>query len=331
MSGRGLFAVDLASRSGSRVGPEQRLSGWLRPGDSLWVADRRIAVTLVDVDQPDPNSSVDPISDVANRPLTQVTLFPEGHGTPLVLHSELVFLGRSPACGVNVADPMAAPVHCVLVRDAEAAYVVDLVGRHVGLNGRSVRGCAELLDKNILTVGSARLECRVSPANEIRLARVASPSPTLAVVEPEDVDPLIPYPPQHLLAPGAQGELVAWLMGMLQATHGELLRRQNEFQRDVQQTLRRMQNEQVSGFREQLDRVEDLHHEVAGLREEIRRCYGHEPVRRGELPRPAQRSNSSPPAPPDDGATAAWLMKRIQQINHENGAARREARGRRGK
>src|SRR5689334_1031438 len=29
---RGLFAVDLASRSGSRIGPEGRAAGWLRPG-----------------------------------------------------------------------------------------------------------------------------------------------------------------------------------------------------------------------------------------------------------------------------------------------------------
>jgi hypothetical protein len=327
---RGLFAVDLASRSGSRVGPSGGPAGWLRPGDALWAGGTRVVVTLVDVDGAGPAGVPpgDPLGGGDGRPLVRLALYPQGSGSPLVLHSELVFLGRSPACGVTVSDPAAAAVHCVLVRSAGAAYVVDLAGRDVTVGGRPVDGCGVLRDGDALGIGGARLECLVRPAAE---GRAGPPAPSAAPPCPAasapmraelvaDPVPPLPVPPAHLLAPGAQGQLVAWLVGMLQATQGELLRRQEVFQRDVHQALRRLQSEQAGGFREQLDRVEDLHREVAGLKEEIRRRYGDgagPPARRGE---PAVARGTGTPAPADDGATAAWVMRRIEEINREAAA-----------
>ena len=117
---RGLFAVDLASRSGSQIGPEGRAAAWLRPGDSLEVAGRRIElVDLRAIRHPDrrletrrpplrrPQSNPAPASRStrARLPLS-----------PLALNSELVFLGRSAACGIQVNDSSVARIQCVLVR-----------------------------------------------------------------------------------------------------------------------------------------------------------------------------------------------------------------------
>jgi pSer/pThr/pTyr-binding forkhead associated (FHA) protein len=322
---RGLFAVDLASRSGSRIGPRHEPAGWLRPGDSFWVADRRITVTAVDVDDDGhARPGGDPLSDIAAGSLTQVTLYPDSSASPLILHSELVFVGRSGSCGVTVDDPAAAPVHCVLVRATEGAYVVDLIGRHVGLNGRPLRGWAALRDGDTLTIGAGRLECRLRP-----------PADALALSACRPVPAPQPAVSAHLIGPDQQDQLVAWLVGMLQATQGELLRRQERFEHDVHQALRRIHSDQISGFREQLNRVEDLQRQVADLREDVRRCYTPaEPLRRPEpprppLPRPSGPTPGSPPPTltPDDGTTAAWLSRRIQQVRDE---ARREGRGPRG-
>src|SRR5262249_41152536 len=44
LDGRGLFAVDLMTRSGTRLNGADWTSGWLRPGDELEVAGRRLEV-----------------------------------------------------------------------------------------------------------------------------------------------------------------------------------------------------------------------------------------------------------------------------------------------
>ena len=47
---RGLFAVDLATRTGTRVGPDRAPAGWLRPGDRLEIAGREIEVLALRLD-----------------------------------------------------------------------------------------------------------------------------------------------------------------------------------------------------------------------------------------------------------------------------------------
>jgi hypothetical protein len=256
-------------------------------------------------------------------------LYPE-QGSPLVLHSELVFVGRSRACGIWLDDDAAEPVHGVLVRSGHAAYIVDLVGRDVAINGRWLHAPAALRDGDMLTVGHSRLECRVTLSGHARpLQPPARPDPQNGVPAAPDSSPetIIPTPPGHLLVAGAQGQLVSWLLGVLQATQGELLRRQTDFQREMQQALRRLQSEQAGALVRQLEKMEELHREVANLREEVRRRYAPvEMSRRPELPRALLRPPSGQGAPADDGTTAAWLMHRIQQINQESRVALRNRR-----
>ena len=349
LDARGLFAIDLASHSGSRIGPQMRLSSWLASGDSVWIGGWRIRLADLEVDAPARQRAghgpADPLVDVVGRPLTEILLYPE-HGSPLVLHSELVFVGRSRACGIWLDDDAADPVHGVLVRGAQAAYIVDLAGRDVAVNGRWLHAPAALRDGDMLTVGRSRLECRIGRpgyangngnghVGPMRLAQTpartdahnGSAWPASAAELPDQA--LAPLPQGLRLAPGDKEQLVAWMLGILQATQGELFRRQADFQREMDQALRRLQNEQASALVRQLEKLDDLHREVAGLREDVRRRYAPvETSRRPEPPRAALRPpcGSGQPAPADDGATAAWLMQRIQQINQESRAALRNRR-----
>src|SRR5205823_4292603 len=148
---RGLYAVDLATRSGTRVGPAGRPAGWLVAGEALEVAGHRVEVVAARVDgaaaaATAPPAADDPLADAgAASGLARVTLFPARRPeAPLVLGSELVFLGRSASCGVRVEGDSAARTHCVLVRARAGAFLVDLVGRGTWLNGRPLRGAAPL-------------------------------------------------------------------------------------------------------------------------------------------------------------------------------------------
>ena len=328
---RGLFAIDLASNSGSRIGPGKQLSSWLDPGDTVRIGDWRIVLASLELDTPDlyGHGRTDLLVDVVDRPLTEVMLYPE-RGSPLVLHSELVFVGRSRACGIWLDDDAAEPVHGVLVRSGHAAYIVDLAGRDVAINGRCLHAPAALRDGDLLTVGHSRLECRLArsrhawPLQPPAQFGLRNGVPAASDLSSERI---VPAPPSLLLVPGAQEQLVSWLVGILQATQGELLRRQTDFQHEMQQALRRLQNEQAGALVRQLEKMEALHREVAGLREEVRRRYAPlEMSRRPELPRALLRPSSGQPAPADDGTTAAWLMHRIQQINQESRAALRNRR-----
>jgi pSer/pThr/pTyr-binding forkhead associated (FHA) protein len=325
---RGLFAIDLASHSGSRIGPEKRLSSWLAPGDAVRIGGWHIVLTALQLDARDPHGhrGADPLVDVVARPLTEVMLYPE-RSSPLVLHSELVFVGHSRACGIWLDDDAVEPVHGVLIRGERAVYIVDLAGHDVAINSRWLHAPAALRDGDVLTVGRSRLECRIAPPKgpgRLQSLERAGSCNGVPVAAELSSEPVIPGP---WSVPRGQEQLVSWLLGLLQATQGELFRRQSDFQREMQQALRRLQNEQASALVRQLEKMEELHREVAGLREEVRRRYTPaELSRRPESPRALLRSPSGQPSPADDGATAAWLMHRIQQINQESRAALRNRR-----
>ena len=144
---RGLFWVDLATRTGTRSGGVEAPSGWLRPGDALEVAGRRIELRECRVRDPSPDGGPPPgdlLADAGGLPLARVTLYPAhgGPAAPRALGSELVFLGRGVCCGVRVEGASASRTHCVLVRTREGAFVVDLIGRGTWLNGLPLRAPA---------------------------------------------------------------------------------------------------------------------------------------------------------------------------------------------
>ena len=342
LDARGLFAVDLASRSGSRIGPEGRAAAWLQTGDSLEVAGRRIEVLDIEVHDTEINAEEpgDPLSDAHDRNLTGVTLYPsQGSQAPLALNSELVFLGRSTACGVHIDDDLAARIQCVLVRSPRAVYVLDLLGRTSWLNGRPLRDVQALKDGDTLAIGSARFECRITPAGQTQPPAgqthpppAPSPPATRSAPPPEVLTRIEPPPlPPGLVPAEAQDQVLAWMMGVLQATQGEMLRRQSEFQNDVIDALKQIQDDNHAALGKHMETVETLNQQLSSLRDEVRRRFGPSTApSRPQPPKgpPLRITPTVPPPPEDPEATAAWLLSRVNQIDQENRSSWRDLLGR---
>src|SRR5258708_42086 len=72
---------------------------------------------------------------------------------PWELGSELVFLGWSSSCGIQIKDKLAARAHCAIVRTPTKAFLVDLCGQNLWVGDQAVNGIARLHDGDVLTIG----------------------------------------------------------------------------------------------------------------------------------------------------------------------------------
>jgi pSer/pThr/pTyr-binding forkhead associated (FHA) protein len=344
---RGVFGVDLATRTGTRFGPNRHSSGWLRPGQAFEVAGRQVELLEARAfgiePWPDPGAPLgDPLlADSGGTPLLGVTLHAtHARHVPRALGSELVFVGRGPSCGVRVEGATASRVHCVLVRNPDNAFVVDLIGRGTWLNGRLVTGAAALADGDTLVIGSARFGVRLSRPGENALARrpeallpellqnrnwpLATTDSGGAQMLPANLFPAGGPPLPSSLPAEAQGAILAWMMGTLQAGQAEAMRRQGEFHVALTRLLQQMQRDQATLLNEHLDRMERIDHELAQLRSEIYRRFGstEAATSAAALPEPEVPPNLrvtpvSKPADADPATTAAWLINRVSQLEEE--------------
>lgn len=282
---RGVFGVDLLSRTGSRFHDESANSAWIQPGQHFEVAGHSIKLLEARVDgqilEPSPCND-DPLGDEPKETLARVVLEPRrSGGRPWIIGSEIVFLGRSAACGVRVEAASASRAHCVLIRTGDAAFLVDLIGRLTWVNRRPVRGAARLRDGDLLTIGGADYAIRIDPVDP------AGPASALAPLA-RDLDPkqaeaaLATLVPQLLGRYQAPGELesalgghegpqalLSWMLGLFQAGQGEMMRRQNDFQVGVIEALRQIQDDNAALLREHLKRIAGVQRELIALRAQV--------------------------------------------------------------
>ena len=348
---RGLFAVDLATRTGTRVGADRTPSGWLRAGDRLEVAGRVVEVAALQVDgggpgeldrdgpgpaEPGPEPS--PLDDTGDRPLVRLTLYPDDPPhEPLSLNSELVFVGRSPACGVPVGSASAMRVQCVLVRDRHAAHLVDLVGRGTWVNDRPVARAATLADGDNLMVGSARFSCRIEPFDA---PRAGPPALSLGIGLPSSSGSawpteLVPAenfppawgadagagPPLHLIPAEAQGAVLGWMMGQIQGRQDEAMRRQSDFQTELVRLVAEIHRDNHAVLNRHLERADAIHRELSELRDELKKRFGDQAVAAMpalSAPRPIPLKVAPTPPPESPEAAANWLISRVNQLDQEN-------------
>jgi pSer/pThr/pTyr-binding forkhead associated (FHA) protein len=328
---RGLFGVDLATRTGTRFGNDGRPSGWLRPGQAFEVAGRRIELVDLRADGAGPSTAAtDPLTAAGDAPLAAVTVHAlHARHTPRALGSELVFIGRSVACGVRVEGATASRVHCVLVRTATAAYVVDLIGRGTWLNGQLVNGAAALGDGDALVIGSAWFRVRVTampttlagpPALRPEVNADAPALPATGSLVPDLI--AIPNGP---LSTESQGTILAWMMGALQASQAEALRRQGEFQHAMTELVQQMHRDHAALLGEQLERLRRIDEELGALRAEFRRRFGPPAASL-----PPLRLDPAPPTSPDadPAASATWLLTRINELENEHQSTWKDLLGR---
>jgi pSer/pThr/pTyr-binding forkhead associated (FHA) protein len=346
---RGLYAVDLATRTGTRVGLEGRGAGWLSAGDTMEIADHRVEVIDMQVGGGAFADSSDPLADARALPITRVTLFPSRNpDAPLVLGSELVFLGRSPSCGVHVEGASASRTHCVLIRTRNSAFVVDLAGRGTWLNDRPLHGAAPMIDGDSLMVGSARFEVRVEPPGRNRSGNGRSLATTRPAPPPATVANTLPSTPaelftaaglpSHLNLPAglvpaeAQAAFLAWIMNLVQNTQSEMLRRQDEFHHDMVRLMGQMQRENTTLLNQHFERVEAINRELSSLRDEIGRRFGSEApaLPPATVPKPPITPRAAPipiaptPAPADPATATNWLLTRVKQLDQENRSSWRD-------
>ena len=117
---RGLFAVDLATRTGTRFGESEAPCGWLRPGESIEVAGRALRLASFELDgraASPPPCAVNLLTDAGDAPLVGLTLEPvAGRGPSSALGSELAFVGRGDGCAIRLNQANVSRTHCALLR-----------------------------------------------------------------------------------------------------------------------------------------------------------------------------------------------------------------------
>jgi pSer/pThr/pTyr-binding forkhead associated (FHA) protein len=301
---RGVFGVDLLSRTGTRFAGSDAASSWLGAGDILEVAGRRVELLQLRIDGSTvdpPLSDDDPLGDSPG--LVDLTLEPlDFPGPPWMLGSALAFVGRGEACVIRIENASASRTHCALLRGPSAAYVIDLLGRRTLVNDQAVEGARALLDGDVLTIGQARFAVRLdagchdaSSSNRVP-AQIADPS--------------------RELSPDPRGAMVAMLLEAVGPA-----RDSTRF--EVLDVLRQFQADTATLLEAQIDRIEALNREIASLREEVRGRMGPpstpaEPLRLDLVPPPANPS----------GESATWLLARLNTLETESRSTWKDLLGR---
>ena len=334
---RGVYAVDLVTRTGTRINGADQPVGWLQPGDSLEVGGRKIELLRIRIDGilvDPPPCRVNLLADNGRDDLPAVTLEPlRSTDPPWVLGSELVFLGWSAACGIQIKDKAASRTHCALVRSTRGAFLVDLHGRQTWVEDRLVQGAAQILDGDLITIGATQFTARVEAPSPVlessaQLARIEHPAPGGYLTTIPNLSALDP----SLVPLEAQNALLAWMMGTLQTGQGELMRRQGEFQNTITQILRQIQHESATLLNAHLERIENIDQELAAIRAEIERRNDppYPPLPNVTPLRIARTTpkNLDPNRSEPIQASTHWLLNRAGQLEEENHSAWKDLLGR---
>lgn len=306
---RGVFAVDLASRTGTRFDgvPAGSRACWLSAGRGLELAGYRVELLEASPSPSTiPTEGDDPLGEAPG--LCALDLLPEGEPErPVSLLSELSFLGRSRSCAVQAEGDEVARVHAVVVRTASGAHAVNLACRALAIGGVPVAPVLPIRDGDLLQLGRSRYTVRLGSASPgISSSRSAvglsSPGPSPVPSGPGD-------------------RLVARALQAVRQGHDELLQSNEQFQRALLAVVRQLYEDQAALFDRHMERLDRLQREVAELRLELRNRPGPE----GPPPSPSPpRGLDAPPleaprAGPsgESGRATSWLLDRIGELEEQ--------------
>jgi pSer/pThr/pTyr-binding forkhead associated (FHA) protein len=342
---RGIFGVDLLSRTGTRFAGAEVASAWLGAGDILEIAGRRVELLRLLIDGSPveaPLSDDDPLGDSPG--LVGLTLEPlDSPGPPWMLGSALAFVGRGDACAIRIENASASMTHCALLRMGSSAYVIDLLGRRTMINDQAVEGASALFDGDVLTVGQARFGVKVETpqsASPLPLGEGPGVRGVALPVAPDEgslVDHSTCHDPHPGPLPGGEGgrgtslatreegrvvglDLRRAMVAMLLEAVGSGRDSSNA---EVLDVLRQFQADTATLFEAQFERIEAMNREIAMLREEVR---GH----LGPPPEPAEpfRLDLIPPPVAPVGEPASWLLDRLNTLETESRSTWKDLLGR---
>jgi FHA domain len=346
---RGVFGVDLLSRSGTRFAGAEAASAWLGAGDILEVAGRRIELLQIKIDGSPFETTLsddDPLGDSSG--LVGLTLEPiDAPGPPWMLGSALAFVGRGEACAIRIEDESAESTHCALLRCRSSVHVINFVGHRTLVNDHPIEWGSALLDGDVLIIGNVRFSVNLEHAIDSRRLPVSSLSPAegpgvrgVASVTGSNEGSLVHYPTCHDPHPGPlpggegargmtlariedrvvgldpRGAMVAMLLEVVGAGR-------DASSSEVLDVLRQFQADTATLFEAQFARIEAMNREMASLREEIR---GH----LGPPPEPAEplRLDLIPPPIAPSAAPAGWLLDRLNTLETESRSTWKDLLGR---
>ena len=332
---RGLFVVDLATRTGTRFEGLAASSGWLFPGESIEIAGRSIRVASIEQDGRTvipPAVAESPLADSRDASLCELSLEPPGRrGASWAIGSELIFVGRDDSCGIRLNQANVARTHCALLRTAASAYVICLPGLPTLVNGETARHARPLDDGDLISIGQARFVARISNAEAPTRGREIVPIPAIdharlaTLPTPVDLSGIdVRSTPLELVPPEAREAVLGWMLGTLHAGQSEILRRQDELQQSVALILQHLQGDTSRRLDSQADRIEALAGELARLAARPAQASTSPHLILPHLPpgEPRRPARDLPPAPEVDPArsleTAAWLLDRIDRVGNEN-------------
>jgi pSer/pThr/pTyr-binding forkhead associated (FHA) protein len=311
---RGVFAVDLASRTGTRFDgvPGDSKACWLSPGRGLELAGHRVELLETLPSPPSgPIEGDDPLGEVSG--LCELDLVPEAEpDRPVSLLSELSFLGRSRSCAVQAEGDEVARVHAVVVRTASDAFVVNLAGRALTVNGQAASPSRPIRDGDQLQLGRSRFDIRLG-------LRSSPPSRSRTAIGLSH-----PNPSPLALPTGSGDRIVSSALQAVQQGQDELLRSNDQFQRTLLAVVRQLYEDQATLFDRHLERLDRLQREVAELRSELQKRLGPE----GAPPSPSpSKGLQPPPSPPleapqgsspgESGRATSWLLDRLGELEEQ--------------
>jgi pSer/pThr/pTyr-binding forkhead associated (FHA) protein len=319
---RGIFGVDLLTRTGTRFAGSASVSAWLGAGDILEIAGRRVELLQLRVGGTPidpPLANVDFLADADASELVDLTLEPlDSPGPPWMLGSTLAFVGRGEACAIRIENASASRTHCALLRGPSTAYVIDLLGRRTLVNERPIEGASALLDGDVLSIGQARFGVRIQRPSELSSRPIHDP-------RPETIEPGSPvvlsrladaYQGSQELALGPRETMLALLLGAAESGR-------DSSRHEVLDVLRQFQADTATLLEAQIERIETLNREIASLRNEIRGPRGPlEPLA------PPLRLDLKSPQPATTDESATWLLDRLNTLETESRSTWKDLLGR---
>ena len=157
---RGLFGVDLRTDSGTRFAGSDAEAAWLGSGDLIEVGDHVIEVLQLRVDGTVLSHSLsndDPLgatADAGGNLISELTLrHVDAPDHRWSIGSSLVFLGRGPACAVQVGGTAVGLTHSALLRFGPTAHLIRFPGEVARVNHEAAPPVVRLDDGDVLSIG----------------------------------------------------------------------------------------------------------------------------------------------------------------------------------